>query len=135
MLSVQTVSAPLALYFGYGDGGHFLRSLNGRSTLDKEDHPGFPWAVHLLDSTLLQNGKVPDHPDGRVFSTCGGKPDLWIGFFWWDRSGDSRSGSNSGFYVRGFEWKDRASAFRFACAEWPEVVKRQLHPLVLQERP
>lgn len=132
--------SPTALYFGYGDGGHFLRSKDGRATLDREDHPGFPWDVHLLDGTLLHNGKVLDRPDGRVYSTCGGAPlpeggrDLWIGFYWWDQSGDSRPGSNSGFYVHGFEWKDRASAFRFACAEWSAIVARQKFPLVFQER-
>ena len=134
--------SPVAHYFGYGDGGHFLRTRTGVRTLDpNEDFPGFPWTGALCDSTLLKNGKVPDHPDGRVFSTCGGAPiegtplrDLWIAFYWWDRSDDARPGSNSGFYVHGFEWADRESAFRFACAEWPDVVKRQLFPLRLVER-
>ena len=133
--------SPVALYFGYGNGGHFLRSKNGRDSLtSQEDHPGFPWTIGNLDTGLLENGKVPDDPDGRVFSTCGGAPiegtplrDLWIAFYWWDRSDDARPGSNSGFYVHGFEWADRESAFRFACAEWPDVVKRQLFPLRLVE--
>lgn len=125
----------LALYFGFGDGGHFLRSHRGRhETLDPEkDFPGFPWTISLLDGGLLKNRKASDHPDGRVHWTCGGRPALWLAFFWWDRSGDKRGASNSGFYVRGFEHTDRAAAFDFACAEWPEVVCRQLHPLRVVE--
>lgn len=132
-----------ALYFGYGSGGHFLRTRNGHlSSLNpREDFPGFPWPIRMLDSGLLENGGVPDRPDGRVYSTCGGAPlpeggrDLWIAFYWWDRSGDKRGASNSGFYVHGFEWAERADAFAFACAAWPDVVKRQAFPLVLVERP
>jgi hypothetical protein len=106
----------LALYFGYGRGGHFLRGPL-RDTLDpQQEYPGFPWSIGSLDCGLLKNGKVPDAPDGRVHWTCGGKPVLWHAFFWWDRSGDKRGASNSGFYVRGF---------------WPKVVERQRFPLVL----
>ena len=120
-----------ALYFGYGSGGHFLRGLE-RATLDpQKDCPGFPWSIAHLDTRLLRNRQVPDDPDGRVHWTCGGKDSLWHAFFWWDRSGDSRPGSNSGFYVEGFTLAERAKAFAFACAAWPEVVKRQLFPLVL----
>lgn len=127
----------LALYFGYGDGGHFLRGLpGGRSTIDPQhDIPGFPWTAPLLDTGLLKNGRVDDAPDGRVWWTCGGVRVLWQAFYWWDRSGDSRPASNSGFYVRGFELADRADAFAFACATWPAVVARQQHPLVLQPWP
>jgi hypothetical protein len=129
------VPGRLALYFGYGSGGHFLRSHVGReSTLSPErDHPGFPWRVELLDTGLLKNGKVPDSPDGRVFWTGGGRPEFWFAFYWWDRSGDKRAGSNSGFYVRGFEPKREQApeAFAFACAEWPEIVARQKFPLRL----
>lgn len=120
----------LALYFGYGDGGHFLRAPGGGHR--DSDYPGFPWAIGLLDTGLLENAGVLDRPDGRVFATCGGAP-LWIAFVWWDRSGDARGASNSGFYVRGFEWAERASAWAFACETWPKVVARQKHPLVLQE--
>lgn len=129
----------LALYFGAGRDGHFLRGPR-RSTLNPQrEYPDFPWSHELLDTGLLKNRKAPDAPDGRVHWTCGGgahrlKPNLWHAFFWWDRSGDKRHGSNSGFYVRGFEGFDletRQEAFAFACAAWPEVVKRQVFPLVL----
>ena len=122
------MSEKLALYFGCFRSGHYL--------YPGEPPPvGCPWTIRDMDGALLENLKVPDIPDGRVYSTCGGKPDLWIAFYWWDRSGDTRGASNSGFYVRGFEWADRAAAFAFASAEWPEVVERQKHPLVLVERP
>jgi hypothetical protein len=107
MSAVRTRSRPrnrqmtkLALYFGYGAGGHFLRG-NGRrdSLVPKRDYPGFPWTISHLDTGLLRNGKIPDKPDGRIFWTCVGSDvatDLWYAFYWWDRSGDSRPGSNSG---------------------------------------
>jgi hypothetical protein len=111
------------------------------ATLEPKKY-GVPWTIALMDGGLLKNGSVPDQPDGRVFSTCGGpdKNDLWFAFYWWDRSGDSRSASNSGFYVRGFGahvdesnigYRSR-KAFEFACAEWPEVVSRQHYPLTLK---
>lgn len=121
----------IALYFGYGNGGHFLRGPQ-RDTLDPQrEYPDFPWRLELLDTGLLKNGKVPDAPDGRVHWTCGGEAVFWHAFFWWDRSGDSRPGSNSGFYVRGFELEQRCEAFEYACNEWPEVVSRQLFRLEL----
>jgi hypothetical protein len=73
---------------------------------------------------------VPDDPDGRVYWTCGGHP-LWFAFFWWDRSGDARGASNSGFYVQGFAFEELQAAFAFACAKWQGVVERQKFPLVL----
>lgn len=94
--------------------------------------PGFPWTMGHLDTGLLVNGKRADDPDGRVWWTCGGINVLWHAFYWWDRSGDSRRGSNSGFYVRGFAIDGCELAFGWACATWPRVVRRQLHPLILQ---
>jgi hypothetical protein len=126
----------LALYFGGGSGGHFLRGLS-RDTLDPQrDCPGFPWTARSLDTGLLNNRGTVDRPDGRVFWTCGydgfDPNTLWFAFFWWDRSEDGRPGSNSGFYVRGFSFEEREAAFHFACEKWPLVVGRQSCPLVLQ---
>jgi hypothetical protein len=142
-----------ALYFGWGEGGHFLRGPHRFRTTDpRSDYPDFPWTIDLVDSGLLRNLGVQDRPNGRVHWTCGGTP-LWIAFFWWDRSGDKRGGSNSGFYVQGFDpgkypkgcdpgkypkgCDPRAdeglqAAFDYACLQWPDVVARQLNPLVLQ---
>lgn len=131
--------AKRALYFGcYQRIGHCLVS-EGRD-VQLHSIEGFPWDYNLLDAGLLINRKVPDEPNGVVHWVAGGNP-LWIGFFWWDRSGDKRSNSNSGFYVQGFdalgvEREHRpaviAAAFEFASQQWPDVVARQSHPLVLQ---
>jgi hypothetical protein len=121
-----------ALYFGFIEShGHGLVGTDGWRTLQPDRVPAFPWRGWLIDTGLLKNGKVPDQPDGRVFWTCGGDP-LWQAFVWWDRSGDSRGASNSGFYVQGFSHLEREAAFAFACAAFPQIVARQRRPLVLQ---
>lgn len=123
-----------ALYFGALNGaGHYLHDSSGRINWRPGvgDTSGLYWGPELMDAGLLKNGKHPDIVDGKVFSTCGGK-EFWIAFFWWDRSADSRPNSNSGFYVRGFEWKQRVAAFDFACQAFPQVVARQKFSLVLQ---
>lgn len=135
------MSDRVALYFGFGSGGHFLRDAHG--TCEHRLPAGFPWEPHFLDGRFLVNRKVPDDPDGRVHWVVGGRP-AWFAFTWWDRSGDKRGASNSGFYVRGFapepitrEAVEAAApaAFAFACEQWPGVVSRQLYPLVLQDLP
>ncbi len=131
MTRIVVAPTKRALYFGYGSGGHFLRSGPYQSTLNPQrEFPGFPWDITLLDGGLLKNRGVPDWPDGRVHWTCGGSP-LWLAFFWWDRSGDSRGASNSGFYVQGFSHVQAQEAFAFACEQWPDVVSRQKHGLQL----
>lgn len=136
--------AKRALYFGCRDAnepGHYLQE--GTKVLwvtpPEIDH----WDA-VMDGTLLKNGKHPDIPDGRVWWTCGGRDDLWYVFVWWDRSGDRRPASNSGFYVRGFAPAvlspetargNSRPAFEYACSVYPEVVGRQRHPLVLQDKP
>lgn len=131
----------VALYFGSLGDGHFLNGIPpelsrwNRSLWPDRDIAGFPWRPGLLDGGLLKNVGASDAPDGRVFWTCGGVPDLWHAFYWWDRSGDSRPASNSGFYVLGFAADGVSSSFGFALASWPQVVGRQRHPLVLQSQP
>lgn len=132
-----------ALYFGYGPGGHFLRGKDGWRELGPvgDYAPGFPWeSAAWLDTSILKNMKIPDRPDGRVYVTGGGREYFWFAFVWWDRSGDERPGSNSGFYVRGFGVPVRETyyaiakvAFDYACGEWPDVVARQRFPLVIEE--
>jgi hypothetical protein len=127
----------VALYFGcYDRLGHYLRDTRGTVYRVKERYPGFPWEDHFLDGGLLRNGKIPDEPDGRVHWTAGGRPP-WHAFYWWDRSGDKRGNSGSGFYVCGFGTDglsivaERKAAFEFACAAWPDVVSRQVFPLTM----
>lgn len=131
-------SRKLALYFGcWNDLGHFLQRKGGRDRHleSKQLAPDIPWNIGHMDSGLLKNGKHPDIYDGKVFWTCGGRTDLWFAFFWWDNSVDKRGNSNSGFYVRGFEFQEIQEAFNYACLEFPEVVSRQRQPLVLQASP
>lgn len=123
----------LALYWGCWDqSGHYLHNIRGATIWNpRHDIPGFPWSEPLLDTGLLKNGKHPDIYNGKVFWTCGGSP-FWYAFFWWDNSVDHRGASNSGLYVRGFDWPERQAAFDYGCSEFPKVVARQKHPLVLQ---
>lgn len=95
------------------------------------ENPDFisSWAK-IWDGGLLGNGKRVDRYDGKVFAVPAKGP--WIAFVWWDNSIDERPGSNSGFYVFGYEWEEREAALAFAMEQWPEVVKRQKQPLVLQ---
>lgn len=157
MTRFNDLSHKVALYFGcLRQSGHYLWRDEYTNTTDPPTVPGFPWDT-VIDSGLLKNGKHRDVYDGKVFWTCGGKPDLWLAFFWWDNSVDKRGASNSGFYVRGFGpelasvddapmreayilrecnlyavKKVLQPAFDFACEQWPEVVKRQRSPLVIQ---
>lgn len=122
----------LALYFGCWDRpGHYLHGVDGAHIWEAKRDVGLPWSLGLMDGGLLKNGKRPDVYDGHVFWTAGGSP-FWYAFFWWDRSGDRRSASNSGFYVRGFGWPEPQAAFDYACAEFPKIVARQHHALALQ---
>lgn len=124
-----------ALYFGCWDrAGHYLHLPNGQKVHPGRDFSDLPWGEGLMDTGLLKNGKRPDRCDGRVWWTCGGRA-LWYAFFWWDRSVDTRGGCNSGFYVRGFGWPQADEAFAYACAQYPRVIARQKHPLVLQAQP
>ena len=127
------MSDRLALHFGYDRGsGHRLQGPTGLAyrQLDRVA-AGLPWTIGHMDGGLLKNGKHADVIDGRVFWTCGGSP-LWLAFVWWDRSGDRRSNSNSGFYVRGFALEERQAALDFARAIFPAVDARQSFPLVSQ---
>lgn len=131
-----------ALYFGCrgaNEPGHYLQE--GRKDLGWNCPREIAFWDKLMDGGLLANGKHRDVDDGKVFWTCGGRPDLWYAFFWWDNSGDDRPGSNSGFYVGGFapdaltpqSARENATlAFTYACEAYPWVIERQRHPLVLQ---
>ena len=118
-----------ALYFGClgrNDLGHFLHD-GGSSTLRPERWE-VPWQVGLMDTGLLKNREIPDTPTGEVqcIPAVG-----WFAFVWWDRSGDSRPNSNSGFYVEGFETHEVLEAFKFALTQWPKIVERQRYKLRL----
>lgn len=132
-----------ALYFGCrgaNEPGHYLQE--GRRTLWNTPLEISFWD-HVMDGALLKNGRHPDVVDGKVWWTCGGRAALWYAFFWWDNSGDRRSGSNSGLYVGGFapesltpetDRENATQAFDYARAAYPWVISRQRVPLVLQQK-
>jgi hypothetical protein len=123
-----------ALYFGcWSEAGHYLHDVQGHHLYRSDRVADLPWDEGLMDATLLRNGKVLDVPDGRVYWTCGGSKAFWYAFYWWDRSIDTRGACNSGFYVRGFGWPESQAAFDYACSQFPHIVDRQHHPLVLQD--
>ena len=127
------MTVPRALYFGCMDhAGHYLHDQRGCVIWDRPD--GCPWDMPLMDGGLLRNGGRKDVVDGRVFWTCGGPSinDIWLAFYWWDRSVDKRGACNSGFYVHGFKHTEPDAAFAFACHQFPKVVERQQFPLVIQ---
>jgi hypothetical protein len=123
-----------ALYFGCWDSaGHYLHDVRGSTVWKNHGWPSdLPWDESIMDGTLLNNGKVPDIPSGKVYWTSGGRDAFWYAFYWWDRSVDKRGACNSGFYVRGFGYPEAQDAFDWACSQFPHVVERQKHPLVLQ---
>lgn len=131
-------TGPLALYFGadkFDQGGHYLRDTSMR-VIERNMHKitGLPWSTAIMDTCLLKNGQIHDEVTGRVYWTHGGTRVDWFAFFWWDRSADSRPNSNSGFYVRGFDYHQLEEAWRFACHCFPRVIERQTIPLTLVSR-
>lgn len=118
-------------YFGYKTRGHHLYHENAQMRIvDCLNVRGFPWD-DIIDAGLLEAWNVADRPDGRVHWIQDEKS-LWYAFCWWDRSGDTRPNSNSGFYVKGFNKGERTPAFIHACSKFPEIVSRQKFNLKLQ---
>ena len=83
-------------YFGcYLRTGHHLYDRN-YNVIHRDKH--VPWASQ--DGWLLDGGLIPDKnaPQGEAFVH---RKNGWTVISFWDRSVDSRSGSNSGFIVHG----------------------------------
>lgn len=123
-------------YFGcIGQSGHYMFGAHGDWKEKDQAYCEMPWGDGRgagVDGTLLNNAREPDQVTGRVVSTVGKRGERWWWVFaWWDRSVDSRPGSNSALFVSGFGPNNREAAFKFACEKWPQVVSRQKLPLVL----
>ena len=105
------------LYFGcLREAGHYLHSKPYR----RLNYEGTPWGV-WLDTGLLPKG---EQYDGQVFSA---KKDGWTAIAFWDRSVDTRPGSNSAFLVQADIPTDEL--MRLAREQWPEVFSRPYFPL------
>lgn len=111
-----------AYYFGVRDGrGH--RLYKRTEALLKYDIIGnFPWDDRQLDGGFLDQWRIDDNPDGRIHWIY--EKD-WFVFCWYDRSGDRRPGSNSGFYVSGYQDNEQIKAFQFASVEFSDIIRRQ----------
>lgn len=109
------------LYFGCLDQpGHFLHF---RQIRDRELFDMTPWGTEL-DSKLLVSAKVPDNPNGV---TALFQRDGWTAVAFWDRSVDSRPGSNSAFLVHALVTKEEL--LQMARKQWPGVWEQPGFPL------
>lgn len=123
---------PAAFYFGCLDPerhGHFIYENGVKCSLDPARF-GIPWPIKMIDTGLLHLLGVKDEVTGIAYHsmTVNNEKKLWHAFVWWDRSGDTRPNSNSGFYVTGFDKDQKVEAFEFAKRYWPEVVERKGQP-------
>lgn len=96
--------------------GHDLHSKEGQADIYKDT----PWGVHL-DGGLLK--ALPDFTYGYWIEA---HVDDWTAVAFWDRSGDSRPGSNSAFIVH--DNVDGNQLFKMAREQWPEVFSRSGFP-------
>jgi hypothetical protein len=91
-------------YFGVWPGqkaGHFMHNIWGQHV-----HPALPWEV--IDGVLQPGAEKKRHPHDFVpieeqvegLAHIHYK-DGWTALSFWDRSGDSRGGSNSNFFFKG----------------------------------
>jgi hypothetical protein len=106
--------APKVFYFGCLDNGHHLYDADGEMMYRQIETP---WGEHP-DGVLC--------PDERLGQLQGKallhQKDGWTAIGFWDRTGDSRPGSNSAFMVRGTFTFDEIC--RLAAAQFPTVWHR-----------
>lgn len=106
-------SASTVHYFGRLDvAGHSLHCKSGPHLRIDET----PWGNNL-DTGLLSH--VADRPDGQYVTAIFKG---WTAVSFWDRSGDSRPGSNSAFVIHAEMEPEKLLAF--ARLQWPEVFRR-----------
>lgn len=103
-------------YFGVwpGDTGHFLRTVDGRSTYSV---CGLPLAYDEIDGAFCPDGQGQPQSVAKVTHISG-----WTLLAMWDRSGDARGNSNSAFVASG---EHDFEAMLGLATEWfPHIVKR-----------
>ena len=117
MVSPLVMPVPEVFYFGRKDSmGHSLHYKRQARRYDET-----PWGIHL-DGGLLKTKM--DVPDGDIVYA---QKDGWTAIAFWDRSGDSRPGSNSAFLTPALV--DLDELIRRAREQWPEVFRRQGFPV------
>jgi hypothetical protein len=88
-------------FFGNSGSGSRAHALYGPGIVAarEEEIPGWPWAARGLDSLYAPRpGRAGDEPLGLATIT---RHEGWTVLAMWDRSGDSRRGSNCAFVSRG----------------------------------
>lgn len=126
----------LVWFFGcIGDSGHYLWSPVSRGHDSKTLRSVIPWGDGL-DGGLCPGAydrrfpKMPQRdyqPEGyAAVSYRGG----WTALAWWDRSVDSRPGSNAAVLVH--ELATASELLERARVVWPEVFSRLKYQIVLQ---
>ncbi len=102
------------LYFGCKDvAGHYLYS----KFTPNMRYESTPWGKHLDGGLLANNFNTT--PTGKVSVS---HKDGWTAIAFWDRSGDSRGGSNSVFLIASDVTGDQLLAM--ARVQWPEIFDR-----------
>lgn len=108
---------PVMLYFGpWGNVGHYFYSEEGRRIYDYP-HPDVPWKQ--VDGALCPNC-APDEAWKRTGPEVVGDAilhhkDGWTALSFWDRTVDTRPGSNSNYFAKG----------EFTFEEMVELAKRR----------
>jgi hypothetical protein len=119
-----------AFYFGcYEESGHYLFRPGPMSTPSSSIPKDFPVKPYgLLDGRLLRNGPQPQGVCTHYRGING-----WTLISFWDRSVDSRGGSNSTFLCRGeHTFEEMLALFK---EHFPTIVSRFKFPLVLDPEP
>ena len=97
--------------------GHYLWGADGREQYPLFRHFSDALGVSL-DTGVLKEAGIPDIPGRACFLQRGG----YSLVCWWDRSGDTRPGSNSAFIVEGDHSADEV--LRLGVKFFPRIAPR-----------
>jgi hypothetical protein len=123
-----SMKEPVCYYFGCWSkerGGHYLYGPGG-SNMSRGALPAdFPVTLSALDGALLGYQKRETEGEAALAHIGG-----WTIVSFWDRSGDSRHNSSSGFVVRGL--LAFAEVLAIGAAIFPEIASRWTFPIRLR---
>ena len=104
--------------------GHYLYRRGGRHV----DYTACPWGTNLDTGLLISRKDKYARPDTEPTENYTvARKDGWTAISFWDRSGDSRPGSNSAFLVAA-DVSDK-ELLALAKAQWPDIFSRGRFPL------